>query len=391
MPKRIVLAEPHYASYKFNYVPQGLLLIAARLMSSGAKVSIHNSAPVPDCDVLGLSATTPQYISALRIARSARAGKIVIGGAHATTSVAEAMGSPLVDLGVVGDGQDAFFDICRGVPPKCIPGVAYRSKGTIAVNQNQEVRYSQRGRAAPPLPYYLLDGQLGEHVNVCRCLEYSWDHGWANKNRPKLWRSFASEISALKELGVKEVTVTDDNFGSWSSRISTTVKALDRLDSWRCRSSVLNIVQGNLGDKIKDSKCREVEIDILTASRRMLAEFARHTVEDIDHAVRTIEGLGIDVTIRAVIGLPGETHDSMAESLQRLTGKTVRLETLSPYPGTEFYEQPEKYSRFNFVVTAIDASTFDANNGTMPPWEMGTISCSQFVGLRQRMMKELAQ
>lgn len=388
MPKRIVLVEPQYSPYKFNYLPQGLLFIAAKLVENGFDVSIHDSGPLPECDVLGISATTPQYVSALRIAKSARAGVTVIGGAHATTSVAEAMNSPIVDLAVIGDGEDAFYDICRGVPPKNIPGVAYKSKGAVIVNRNVDVVYTQRNRRMPFIPYQLLDGKIGRHVNVCRNLEYSWNCGWHKKNRPKWWKTFSAEIALLMDLGVREVTITDDNFGGWSSRIDTTIQALDRLDSWRCRSSVNNIVHGQLDRKIRDSRCSEVEIDILSGSKRLLAEFGDHTVGDSERAIKAIEDVGIGVTIRAVIGLPGETYDSMIESLNWLTGRSVRLETLSPYPGTEFYEHHEQYAHFGFEITAIDVSAFDANNGTIP-WKMETIDCRQFVSLRERMMEEL--
>ena len=388
MPKRVVLVEPQYTSYKFTYVPQGLLFIAARLVEGGYDVSINGGGPVPDCDVLGISATTPQYASAVQLARSANSRVTVIGGAHATTSVAETMDSPFIDLAVVGDGEDAFYNICRGVPPKKIPGVAYRSKGTVIVNGKKTIRYSQRDRPTPFLPYQLLEGRLGRHINVCRNLEFFWDCEWRRKNRAKWWKSFAAEISLLVDLGVREVTITDENFGCWSSRIGTTIEALDRLDSWRCRSSVRNILDRKLNERIAGSRCREVEIDVLSGSKRMLTEFGTHTVDEAVWAIKAIEDIGIRTTLKVMLGLPGETNDSMLESLNWLAGRSVRLETLSPYPGTEFYEYPDRYNRFGFEVVAIEPFAFDANNGSMP-WRMDTISGSLFTTLRQKMMEEL--
>jgi radical SAM superfamily enzyme YgiQ (UPF0313 family) len=357
-------------------------------VEEGFDVSIHSGGPLPDCDVLGISATTPQYASAIQLARSSSSHTTVIGGAHATTSVAEAMGSPLFDLAVIGDGEDAFFDICRGVPPKKIPGVAYRSRGAVIVNRNEIIRYSQRGRQAPFLPYQLLEGRMGTHVNICRNLELVWDGEWRKKNRAKWWKAFATEVSLLIDLGVREVTVTDENFGCWSGRINTTVEALDRFNAWRCRSSVRNILDRKLHEKLAGSRCCEIEIDALSGSPRLLAEFGKHSLAEAGQAIEMIEDVGIGVKLRVLLGLPGETNDSMLESLNWLAGKSVRLETLSPYPGTEFYEYPDRYRQFGFEVVAIEPLSFDANNGFIP-WRMNTISGSLFSRLRERMQEEL--
>jgi hypothetical protein len=258
----------------------------------------------------------------------------------------------------------------------------------VVVNGGNVIRYSQRDRPTPYIPYHLLEGKLKRHINVCRNLEYCWDHGWKRKNRAKWWKSFSSEVSLLINLGVREVTVTDEDFGGWSDRIDTTIDTLDRLEAWRCRSSVRNILDRGLHKKLAGSKCREIEVDVLSGSKRLLAEFGKHTLDEASHAIAAFESAGIDVTIRALLGLPGETNDSMIESLNWLAGKSVRLETLSPYPGTDFYESPEKYNRFGFRVIAVESFALDANNGSIP-WKMNTISTSLFARLREKMMEEL--
>lgn len=389
MPKRIVLVEPKYNTFEFDYLPQGTLSIAAYLREEGFDVSVHRTLPLPQADILGISASTLQYVEALNIARKSTAGMTVIGGAHVTTATGDAMASCAFDCGIIGDGEESFIDLCLGRPLKEIPGVVYHNGDVVMANPNAPFEYKSRGGRANVPAYELLDGKIGRYVNIWRNREWDWWHGWKEKNRPKYWETFSKEVRLLADLGVRAVCVTDENFGCWHSKIRSTVSALDRMDWWTCRSGVRNFLDKRLDQTLFASRCRGIELNITTANRRLLAEFCDHTLEEAELAIELIEGIGLDLTVSAVIGLPGETVDSMMDTWKWLRGRKARLETLSPLPGTEFYENPDRYGQFGFEVVVRELRDMDTRDSRLP-WKMSTISYTEFMDIRNRMATELS-
>ncbi len=389
MPKKIVLIEPKYCGFEFDYLPQGILSLAAYLREAGFDVSVHRTLPLPQADILGISATTLQYIEALNIARKSTAGMTIIGGAHVTTATGDAMASCAFDYGIIGDGEESFIDLCSGRPPKDIPGVVHHDGEVVMASPNRPFEYKSRA-GGPSIPAYeLLDSKIGKYVNVWRNREWDWQYKWKRKNRPKYWETFSKEIRLLADLGVSAIHVADENFGCWHSRIRSTVHALDRMDWWTCRSGVRNFLDKGLHRTLFASRCRGIELNIVTANKRLLNEFCDHTLEETELAIGLIEEIGLNLAITAVIGLPGETVDSMMDTWTWLRGRKVRLETLSPLPGTDFYEDPDRFGQFGFEVTVRELREMDVDKQYHLPWRMNTISHSEFVDIRCRMQKEL--
>lgn len=387
MPKKVVLIEPEYEHYQFSYLPQGLLSIAGALKCSLFDISVIHSPPVPCCDILGISATTAQYNSAISIARNARsrAGLIVLGGAHMTTAPAEAMKSPFFDVGVVGDGEDAFTLLCMGAGINTIPGIVYRNNGMLVMNPNLDMDYGFRSATLPHPAYESYTGTIGELVNVNRNREWSWKFGWKKRNRPKWWRSFSIEMSKLRDLGAKSVFVADENFGCWHNSIESTLSALNAFDSWHCRSSVENVLNRRLDQKLRSSKCRSIEIDCISGNDRILNRFSNHTVEKALLAIELMDGIGIDVVLHVTTGFPGETVKSLMDTWKFISGRKARISTLSPWPGSVFYEEPEKYNEFDYRVTALNWCSIDADANLDLPWHMNTIKPLDFLEIIGKM------
>ncbi len=97
---------------------------------------------------------------------------------------------------------------------------------------------------------------------------------------------------------------------------------------------------------------------------------------DLDEARRNlhlINELGIENHIMFVIGLPGETEESVSNTIAFIKSvpcHSVQFSVATPFPGTEFYRQAEekghlasddwaKYSGFDHVVVRTDAMTAD--------------------------------
>lgn len=380
MPKKVALIEPKLGQYTYNYVPQGLLSIAAILEEAGHNVAVYDSLPIPDCDFLGISAGTLQYNSAISLAKNVNAAIVVLGGAHVTTCTGDAMRSPVFNLGIIGDGELPMLYLLKGRQYAKIPGLVWKSSDVVMANSNQDLNYGFRGTRVPLPAYHLWKGRLGKHINVCRNREWSWNGEWVKRNRPKWWRDFQHEIELLISFGVEIVTITDENFGCWHKGLQLTIDALNGLKAWYCRSDVKNILRTELWDKLAGTKCKGIEVSIVSASPRLLKLIGRPTLEDIDMCIGKLTDAGIAVTAHITFGVPGETKESMAETMQWLTkGIRARIETLCPLPGSVYYEKPDLFRMFGFEVVAVNTSDYEAVS-----WRANTICHEDFMSYVSR-------
>jgi uncharacterized radical SAM superfamily protein len=137
--------------------------------------------------------------------------------------------------------------------------------------------------------------------------------------------------------------------------------------------------------KLLSTNCRSVEIDCVSGNERLLNRFGDHTVEEARLAVELLRGIGINVTLHVTIGFPGETIDSMVDTWKFISGNSARISTLSPWPGTEFYEESCRYYEFDFCVNALSWPAFDANRNPGLPWSMNTIKPLDFLEFRSKM------
>jgi len=111
--------------YVLNVIPPlGLAYLAAALEKGGFFVRIIDGF-VEDVniseiisshpDIIGLTATTPTFNSALSIARKIKEGLpsavIILGGAHITAMPLEAMADGAFDIGVIGEGEETVVEL----------------------------------------------------------------------------------------------------------------------------------------------------------------------------------------------------------------------------------------------------------------------------------------
>jgi len=385
----VCLVEPlPSTSYGFTYLPLGLLTIAGALRREGHSVIVAPELPSRQCDVLGISACTLQYKDAIGIAARSMARMIVLGGAHATTATADAMRSSAFDYAIVGDGEVALSKLLAGDKPETIAGLVRKVDGVLVMNPNLDTDYGFHGNKAADrasLPAYdLYIGEIGHHVGVSRNREYSWRFKWRRKNRPKFWRDFDTEITQLISLGVDEVTVIDEDFGSWHARTRSTINSLDRLGHWHCRAKTETVLKKRLDQALVSSKCDSVELDIGTASKRLLKEYKKPSLEEHELAAKLLADAGLRVTYKITTGLPGETVDSLRATQGWLHGKEARIERVLPLPGTPYYDEPARFAVFGYRVIWHDFCDYE--NSIV--WKMDTIATSAFLEIEAEIRKE---
>ena len=92
---------------------------------------------------------------------------------------------------------------------------------------------------------------------------------------------------------------------------------------------------------MREAKCQLVSFGVESGSQKILdAVKKRTTVEQNEKAIKWAKEVGIPVSMSVIIGYPGETTDTLKQTLdfiRKTEPDYVYLCLATPYPGTELY------------------------------------------------------
>jgi radical SAM superfamily enzyme YgiQ (UPF0313 family) len=110
---------------------------------------------------------------------------------------------------------------------------------------------------------------------------------------------------------------------------------------WACSTRVDNIDEELLGI-MKDSGCEEIWYGFESVDQKVLdANFKNITVEEIKRAVEITNRVGIKIMANFIIGLLGETQESLNKMIEFIRTRDVipcSIKYLTPFPGTYIYD-----------------------------------------------------
>jgi anaerobic magnesium-protoporphyrin IX monomethyl ester cyclase len=377
MQKVTLVNPPQFTNYP--QPPMGLILLAAVLESKGYPVNLVDAnflglKPadiVPllgDTDILGLTAMTPTVSRAIDIAREVKAARpgltIVMGGPHATLLPAETMAvAPEVDIIVRGEGEESFINLLSALedrkPLENVKGITYRKDG-IVVNNPPSPEISDLD-SLPFLAYHLLPlKSYKPHPPHGRAFPFAvlitsrgcpYNCGYCSK--PVFGKRFrgqspsriADEIAWLQEkYGVREIAFYDDSFTLDMDRAYQICEEIinRRLNIiWSCETRV-NLVDERLLRKMKQAGCYSISYGLESGSQEILDVIEKGTtIKQAVEAVRYTREAGIHVIGYFMIGSPGETPDTIRETIRfakKLKVDFAQFSITTPFPGTRLYD-----------------------------------------------------
>jgi len=157
------------------------------------------------------------------------------------------------------------------------------------------------------------------------------------------------EIEYLKRVyGVKALAIKDDNIMSANVECSTEVlTAIGKTDvKWRGNSRANNISEETV-KLAKESGCVDLAIGIESISQKVLNNInKRLNLGKAKVFLGYLKKYGIDIRLNLIIGLPGEPTnivDKSIEFIEKFGPSSVLLSILTPVPGSDMFENPEKY------------------------------------------------
>ncbi len=154
---------------------------------------------------------------------------------------------------------------------------------------------------------------------------------------------------------MKEIFFDDDTFNYRKERTIELCKKLKPLNfTWSCTSRVTT--DYDTLKAMKEAGCRLLIVGYESGDPQILKNIKKGaTVEMAERFTANCKKLGLVVHGDFIIGLPGETRESIRKTIdfaKRLDTETIQVSIAHPYPGTEFYD----YVKKNNLIT-IDSMT----------------------------------
>ncbi len=364
--------------------PAGMLPDSKVVDAPPHKISIEQTiAMANDFELLVLFTSTPGFHVDVKMAEMMKDSnpklKVAFVGPPVTVEPEKSLRtSPAIDFVVRREFDYQIADYAKGTPVEDLPGVSFRKNGHIVNNPERppienldELPWvtkvykrdlDVRRYNVPFLlnPYISLYTSRGCPAMCTFCL-------WPQTHSGHRWRlrstdDIAREVAYAKEAFpyVKEIFFDDDTFNYQKARTIELCKKLQPLNfTWSCTSRVTT--DYDTLKAMKDSGCRLLIVGYESGDQQILKNIKKGAT--IDMALRFTDNckkLGLIVHGDFIIGLPGETRESIRKTIdfaKRLDTETIQVSLAHPYPGTEFYD----YVKKNNLIT-IDSMVDDGGH-----------------------------
>jgi radical SAM superfamily enzyme YgiQ (UPF0313 family) len=371
---KVLLISPHTERINMPTLPLGLCLVGAAVQDAGHDLRLLNLLGTPDpiaairqtCSqfspqVIGISIRNiddqnmenPRLLvepvrEIVAACRAASKATIVLGGAGFSIFPDAALAYLGADLGVCGEGEAVFLDLLarlqRGADPWGLPGVH------VAGRERPPSKSYIEDLDALPLPGADLwpladpkDPEIWVPVQTRRgcpldCSYCSTPDLEGQRLRSRSPRRIVPHVARLAEAGFRRFYFVDNTFNlpqSYALELCRCLSALRSDIAWRC---ILypHDVREDLVAAMAEAGCVEVSLGFESGSPGVLrAMNKRFNPEEVRGISQRLAGQGIRRIGFLLLGGPGETQQSVVESLE--FADSLDLEMLRVSVGVRIY------------------------------------------------------
>ncbi len=333
--------------------PLGIMYLSGMLKSRGIDaqlVDLGLGDELPDGELF-VTGTTPQLSEMLKLRRDAYT---VAGGPHASISPTDL--DSVYNLIVSGEGEELIEHIVRTRPEGLLQAKRIRNLDDLPFPDRTEAhRYHYKINDRPATTMISSRGCNGKCSFCCKAV---MDKGIFLRSAENV----LAEIDEIKSLGYGAVMFYDDTIAINRKRLVSICSGMEKKDiQFRCfvRSDQ---VDQELFSRMAQAGCHEVLIGVESGSQQLLNTIKKHeTVEQNRNAILWAKSHGIRVKALMMVGLPGETWETV-EASRRFILETepdvLDVTILTVYRGTDIYQNPDRYD-----IAFRDASWYKGRSG----------------------------
>ncbi len=286
---------------------------------------------VDDCFWPSGKSFLPELEAQLKTIREATDAPVVLGGVGFSIFAEPIVRRTGVEFGILGDGEVAIPRLLDAIAGNArfeeVPGLVWRKGQHLRSNSPAwpHELHVPTSRSLIDLPtYFQRGGQVGvETKRGCdRACIYCADRlakGTHCRLRPP--EDVADEFESLLRRGIDVVHLCDAEFNIPGQHAQAVCEELARRDlgsqvRWYAYLAVLPF-DDDLAKAMRAAGCVGINFTGDSASEAMLATYRQpHRAADLERAVRLCRQHGIAVMIDLLLGGPGETPETVAETIQ---------------------------------------------------------------------------
>ena len=385
----------------------GLAYLAAVSEQRGDEVMLFDAdvedEPITDVirryqpDIVGITANTPQVKSAWRTGAAIKSVAdipVVLGGPHVSVLPAESTSRPEVDVVVRGEGEEVWTKLCTIVEnaKKLNPTFTARDMldpgsdlltGLLGISYHTTAGKEIHNPDHPPIAdldtlpfpayqYFKMDRYTNlqpatDAVDGARSFSVMTSRGCpyrctfcSQSIMPIKWRARSPE-SVLAEwqhlvnnMGAQEIGVLDDSANIQVDRLEKMADLIIEHKVNHVPWIFVNGIRANLATtdllgKLKKAGLKRTAFGVETGDPDVLLSIDKKIDHDtIREAFKNAKEVGIETIGFFIIGLPGETEETMENTIKfacEVDPLIANFSMMTPYPGTKVYEIAKRQGR----------------------------------------------
>lgn len=385
------------AGSQINYwQPIGTLYVAAAIMKAGHEVRFLNGAFMSHAeiikeisllrpDIVGIYSTTFGWKKAVFTAFEIRKNTdnpipfITVGGPYPIAVQEKCLiDSPDIDAVVTGEGEITMVEIMdnlsRGKSLGGVEGVVFRKNGDIIKNPPRplitdvdsipfparELLGDAMNYIPPPATYKRKPVAVMITARGCnrRCIFcFQIDKERTHGVRFRSVENVMEEIELCIKQGYREIKFLDDTLAADYDRAMKIAKEIKRrkLNFTWFASACVHQVDAPLLKAFKEAGCWAVLFGAESGVQKNLNAIRKGiTIEQTQKAVRAAKAAGLTVYTPFLFGIPGQTFEDGLKTIEfacELNPDIANFHALTPFPGTELYDNIEKYGTMSGDLT----------------------------------------
>jgi hopanoid biosynthesis associated radical SAM protein HpnJ len=358
--------------------PAGMLPDSRVLDAPPHKVSIEQTIEIgKDYELLVLFTSTPGFHVDVKIAEMMKDAnpklKVAFVGPPVTVEPEKTLNSSTaIDFVVRREFDHQIVAYANGTPIEEIPGASYRGPdGRIINNPEAPVienldelpwvtkvykrdldvtNYNVPFLLSPYISFYTSRG-CPAMCTFCLWPQTHSGHRWRLRSSDDIAAEVKYALEAFPQ--VKEIFFDDDTFNYRKERTIELCKKLKPLNfTWSCTSRVTT--DYDTLKAMKEAGCRLLIVGYESGDPQILKNIKKGaTIDMAERFTANCKKLGLVVHGDFIVGLPGETRESIRRTIdfaKKLDNETIQVSIAHPYPGTEFYD----YARKNDLISIGD-------------------------------------
>jgi hopanoid biosynthesis associated radical SAM protein HpnJ len=360
---------PVWLTYPAGLIKESRLLDApSHGISAEATVEISK-----DYNFVVLFTSTPGFANDILLAELMKEAKpeirIAFVGPHVSVDPDGSLkSSSAIDFVARREFDYSVTEFAAGKSLEEIDGISYRKNGNIVHNKDREpltdldslpfavdiykrdldiTRYNVPFLLYPYVAFYTARGCPAK-CSYCLWPQTFSGHRWRIRSSDNV----AAEVKRALELfpEAKEIFFDDDTFAWGKKRVLELCGKLKPIGfTWSCTARAHSDYETLRA--MKDAGCRLLIVGFESGDPTVLTNISKGTsVEQAKTFMKNCKKLGLLVHGDFIIGLPGETRESIERTMKfakELDCETIQVSIAHPFPGTAFY----KYMMDNGYLT----------------------------------------